>query len=58
VLQFPYTEAVVKEALRLYPPATMLNRQIPAGGLEVVPGVSHEGFGWVNSHVRTQVLCW
>jgi cytochrome P450 len=31
-LQFPYIEAVVREALRLYPPATILNRRVKAGG--------------------------
>jgi thromboxane-A synthase/cytochrome P450 family 3 subfamily A len=35
--QFPYTEAIVREALRLYPPATLLNRRIKAGGFAVSP---------------------
>lgn len=38
--QFPYTEAVVRESLRLYPPATLLNREIREGGFDVAPGVS------------------
>lgn len=29
--QFPYIEAVVRESLRLYPPATLLNRRIKTG---------------------------
>jgi hypothetical protein len=37
--QFPYTEAVVRESLRLYPPATLLNREIREGGFDVAPGV-------------------
>jgi cytochrome P450 len=31
-LQFPYTCAVVSEALRLYPPAATTIREVPAGG--------------------------
>jgi len=40
VWQFPYTEAVVRESLRLYPPATLLNREIREGSFDVAPGVS------------------
>ncbi|KAF8072691.1 AL21 [Scenedesmus sp. PABB004] len=37
--RFPYAEAVVREALRLYPPATMINRELKADGFEVMPHV-------------------
>eukprot|EP00775_Hariotina_reticulata_P006333 gene6333-6567_t len=37
--QFPYTEAIVRESLRLYPPATLLNREIKEGGFDVAPGI-------------------
>lgn len=30
--KFPFIEAVVRESLRLYPPATILNRRVKAGG--------------------------
>lgn len=37
--QFPYAEAVVREALRLYPPATMISREVKAGGFPLTPEV-------------------
>ncbi|GBF96779.1 cytochrome P450 [Raphidocelis subcapitata] len=37
---FPYAQAVIKEALRLYPPAIMTNRRVTKQeGFELVPGV-------------------
>jgi cytochrome P450 len=39
LLQFPYAEAVVREALRLYPPATMLSREVKEGGFPLTPQV-------------------
>eukprot|EP00775_Hariotina_reticulata_P011712 gene11712-11857_t len=36
---FPYTEAVVRETLRLFPPATILNRGTALANFEVAPGV-------------------
>lgn len=40
VLQFPYAEAIVRESLRLYPPATLLNREIKEGGFDLMGRVS------------------
>lgn len=42
---FPYTEAVFKEAMRVYPPSVMAMRQSPAtpwslGGYELPPGTA------------------
>ena len=42
---FPYTDAIIKEALRLYPPATLTNREVrreegtAGGGYEITPGI-------------------
>jgi cytochrome P450 len=40
LLQFPYIEAVVRESLRLYPPATLLNRRVKAGGFALTPNIT------------------
>ncbi len=55
--QFPYTEAVVKEALRLYPPATMTSRKVPdtPGGVELGPNL-HLKPGQVG-HRLLYVVC-
>jgi cytochrome P450 len=39
LLQFPYVEAVVREALRLFPPATMVSREVKEGGFPLTPQV-------------------
>ncbi|KIZ06916.1 cytochrome P450 [Monoraphidium neglectum] len=39
--EFPYAEAVVKEALRLYPPATLTSRVVTKQeGMTLIPGVT------------------
>lgn len=38
--KFPYIEAVVRESLRLYPPATLLNRRVKAGGFALTPDIT------------------
>lgn len=44
--QFPYAEAIVREALRLFPPATILNRTVKAGGFALTPDITvPEGVG-------------
>lgn len=44
--QFPYAEAIVRETLRLYPPAVILNRMVKAGGFALTPDiVVPEGVG-------------
>eukprot|EP00879_Flechtneria_rotunda_P008524 GHRR01008931.1.p1 GENE.GHRR01008931.1~~GHRR01008931.1.p1 ORF type:complete len:336 (+),score=98.92 GHRR01008931.1:1224-2231(+) len=37
--KFPYAEAIVREALRLYPPATMLVREVKEAGFDISPKV-------------------
>ncbi|KAL4448043.1 hypothetical protein ABPG75_005262 [Micractinium tetrahymenae] len=45
---FPHTQAVIHEALRLYPPAPLVIREPPAGGMEL-------GGVWVPGDAKMQV---
>lgn len=53
VLQFPYAEAIIRESLRLYPPATLVNREVKEGGFDLMGKVGlcvHAGFLHPDGH--------
>jgi cytochrome P450 len=59
--RLPYLQAVIKEGLRIYPPATgLMSKEVPAGGDTVkgffMPGGT--GIGWTTLGLMRNVKIW